>query len=99
LRSLEHVLLAPNASTPPTFTPQNPALHAFVREAGGKRYLLVASDSRRAEEATLKLDGAADGEARPLSGGEGGPALHISKGAAILKLPPLGVAMFDISGP
>jgi len=74
-------------------------LHAVVKEANGKRYLLVANDSRRAEEATLKLEGVADGNARPLSGGEGGPALNISKGEATLKLPPLGVAMFDISGP
>ncbi|MCX7049631.1 MAG: hypothetical protein NTX50_29615 [Candidatus Sumerlaeota bacterium] len=97
LRALEPVLLTPCGSKQPALTPGNPALHALVKEAGGKRYLLIASDSRRAEEATLKLESAADAEARCLCDGGSNANLRFMKGELQIKMPPFGAAVYDIS--
>jgi len=97
LRALEHVLLAPAAARQPTLTPANLAVHAVVRETGGKRYLLIASDSRRAEEITVQLEDAANGEARCLADGVNHTHLRIQNGALRIKLPPLGVAVYQLT--
>lgn len=97
LRALEHVLLAPRASSQPTLQPANLALHFAVKKTNGKRYLLIASDSRRAEEATLNLEGATDGEARCLADGHSNTNLHIHNGELLIKLPPLGAAVYEFN--
>jgi hypothetical protein len=99
LRTLEPVLLAPKAAQQPAMQPANPALHALLKEANGKRYLLVASDSRRAEETTLIMESLADGEARCLSDGGGNANLRFKQGALPIKLPPLGAAVYELSAP
>ncbi|MEN9576425.1 MAG: hypothetical protein RL514_4280 [Verrucomicrobiota bacterium] len=96
LHALEHVLLAPNTERQPTIQPANPALHAVVKEANGQRYLLIASDSRRAEETTLKFVGVADATARCLGDGGTNSPLHISNGEVKLRLPPLGAAVYEL---
>lgn len=97
LRALEHVLLTPNAVQQPTLKPANLALHAAVKEANGKRYLLIASDSRRAEEATLQLPGVADADAPCLGVGDSNASLHVRKGGVQIKLPPLGVGVYELT--
>ncbi len=90
LRALEPVLLAPKAMQQPTMKPANPALHALLKEADGKRYLVVASDSRRAEETAFEGIGS---KAKDLLGGE----VVIVEGR--IKMLPLGVAVFEIAKP
>ncbi len=99
LRKLEPILLTPKAVQQPTLQPANPAVHVLVKEAAGKRYLLVASDSRQAEETTLKLEGMADREVRCLADGGSNANVRFRQGELLLKLPPLGVAVYDISAP
>lgn len=94
LRSLEAMLLAPPAQQQPTLQPANPALHVLLKEAAGKRWLIVANDSRRAEETTLTFNTAPDADAHPLSASSA--TLGLRNGQAPLKLPPLGVAMFEL---
>ena len=95
LRSLEAVLLAPPAAQQPVMQPANPALHALIKEADGKRWLIIANDSRRAEETELSLPGIANAEAKALIGG--GPLLKIRDGKAPIQMPPLGVAAYSLS--
>ncbi len=97
LRAFEAVLLSPAAAAQPALTPANPALHILVKESAGKRWLLVASDSRRAEETMLNFKDAADGSARNLSDAANGEILPIKNGAMLLKLPPLGVAIYELT--
>ncbi len=98
LRDLEHVLLLPTAAIQPTLTPlSNAAVHVRVKESKDKHYLLVANDSRRAEEVTIKYNLVADGEARLISSGDKEtPSLHFQQGTASIKLPALGVGVFEI---
>ncbi|MCX7007978.1 MAG: hypothetical protein NTY53_12155 [Kiritimatiellaeota bacterium] len=96
LRALEYVLLTPNSVQQPTLHPANPALHVAIKEAGGKRYLLIASDSRRDEEATLQLEGVAEAVGHNLCDDSQKAGLRISHGEVCLKLPPLGVAVYQL---
>lgn len=96
LRALEHVLLAPGATQHPTLNPANPAIHAAVKETEGQRYLLVASDSRREEEASLRIEHVREAIARNLCDGGDSKSLLISNGEMLLKMPPLGVAVYQI---
>ncbi|HEX8915213.1 MAG TPA: hypothetical protein VF796_22870, partial [Humisphaera sp.] len=96
MRRLERVLLARPSQTPPKLDPPNPAIHASVRSAGGKRYLVVANDSRVAESAALTVDGVADVEAACLSAADA-PPLAVKGGVAKVALPPLGVAVYDLT--
>ncbi|CAN5893650.1 hypothetical protein BH11VER1_BH11VER1_01490 [soil metagenome] len=95
LRSLEQVLLAPGAAQPPAMNPVNLALHALIKEADGKRWLILANDSRRAEETTLQLPGIGDGEAKSLI--EGAEPLRIREGKAPIVMLPLGVAVYRLT--
>ncbi len=65
-----------------------------IKEADGKRWLIIANDSRRAEETTLEMNAAPDADAHPL--GAGSATLSLRSGQAPLKLPPLGVAVFEL---
>ncbi|MDZ4402347.1 hypothetical protein [Prosthecobacter sp.] len=94
LRPLEPMLLAPPAAQQPTLQPANPALHVLIKEADGKRWLIVANDSRRTEETTLEFGATPDADAQPLSAGSA--TLSLRNGKAPLKLPPLGVAVFEL---
>ena len=96
LRSLENVLLATKAEQQPTMKPANLALHALVKEAGGKRYLLVANDSRRAEETSLSLPSVGDATAINV-GDIADENLRITQGEVRITMPPLGVRIFEIS--
>lgn len=93
VRAREPMLLGQDAAAQPAMAPANPALHILFKEADGRRYLIAANDSRREEETVLKFDGTNDGEA-PSS--EAGAPLAIRKGEALLKLPPLGVAIYEL---
>lgn len=94
LRSLEPVLLAPPAAQQPAMQPANPALHVLIKEADGKRWLILANDSRRAEEAEFPLPGAREGKLQSLIGGA--PDLMIRDGKAAIQMPPLGVAAYQL---
>ena len=93
LRALEVVLLTPKAVLPPQLQPANPALHVLVKAGHGRRFLLVANDSRRPETATLTLPGAADGQLHSLGAGQA--PIPFRNGALLLELPPLGVALYE----
>ncbi len=97
LRDLSPILLATNASRRVTFTPANPALHGAVKEAGGRRYLLLANDSRRAEQGALEVEGVADAVAKPLFDGGDRLAPRFEKGSAAIELPALAAAIFEIT--
>ena len=88
LRSLEAMLLAPPAAQQPTLQPTNPALHVLIKDADGKRWLIVANDSRRAEETTIEFGATPDADARN-NLGEGSATLSIRSGKAAVKMPPL----------
>ncbi|MEP6671311.1 MAG: hypothetical protein ABJF10_19265 [Chthoniobacter sp.] len=94
LRSLEPVLLAPSADKQPTMNPANPALHALIKTAEGHRWLLLANDSRRAEETTLQLPDIENGESSALTGGSA--PLIIRGGNAPVSMSPLGVAVYQL---
>ncbi len=93
IRQHEPILLAPKAAQQPAPL-TNRALHALIREAKGKRWLITATDSRRAEETTLDLSAAPAATAKSLV--EGNPALTFTNGKTTLKLPPLGVGVYEL---
>lgn len=96
MRQLDRVLLARPAAAPAQ-DPANPAVHASARAGDGKRYLVVANDSRRAEETTLALAGVGDVDAPCLSAADA-PPLPVRGGVAKVALPPLGVGVYDVTG-
>ena len=93
LRAHETMLIAPAAAQQPQMQPANPALHVLMKEDKGKRWLIIANDSRRAESADLLL--AAEGIAKPLAAGA--PALQLKSGRIPLTLPALGVGVYELS--
>jgi hypothetical protein len=99
LRAFESVLLAPNAAQQPVMKPANLALHALLKEANGKRHLIIANDSRRTEETTLTLVGVTDATARCLGDGGSNANLQIRNGELRISLPPLGVAVYELISP
>jgi len=96
LSGIEPILVIPNSERRTAFTPANPALHAAIKEADGKRWLLIASDSRRAEESVLSIEGIADAEGRCLHDGGKNENIRITDGQVSVKLPPLGAAVYEI---
>lgn len=93
IRANESILLAAKAAQQPV-PMTNPALHALIRETNGKRWLIVANDSRRAEESSLDLGVAGITKANRLI--EGGIGLSFTNGKTTLKLPPLGAALYEL---
>ncbi len=91
VHAFEALLLTPNAVTQPTAAPGNPAIHALLKESDGKRWLIAANDSRCAEEVVLKVAGT---EARGQMGERA--MIRFSKDELALKLPPLGVAVYEL---
>ncbi len=97
VRALESVLLAPNAAQQPVLAADNPAVHVLLKDAVGKRVLIVANDSRRAEEGVLKIEGAAGAEARRIDQSTDKASLRFTRGELPLKVPPLGVAVYELT--
>jgi hypothetical protein len=97
VRTLEPILLSATAPQQPTLTPANPAIHVLLKESAGHRYLIVANDSRQAEETTLKIEGAADATLRRIDGGATTPALRLTKDEFKLSLPPLAAATYELA--
>lgn len=94
LRALEHVLIAPAAAKQPPIA--NLVLHVLLKESVGKRWLVVANDSRREEEGVVTFPNAVT-KASPLT--EGAPALQIKEGRATLKMPAHGIAVYEVATP
>ncbi|WP_395740536.1 hypothetical protein [Prosthecobacter sp.] len=92
VHAMEPMLLTPDAVQQPA--PRNPAIHALLKEGGGKRWLIVANDSRRAEDAILNVEGAANAEAHELT--DGHASVRFNQDELRLKLPPLGVAVYEL---
>ena len=86
----ESILIAPKAAQQPA-PMSNPALHALIREANGKRWLILANDSRRQEEATMDLDDANASTARSLV--KGNADLTFANGKTRVQVPALGVGI------
>lgn len=95
LHKLQDVLIVPNSSRALTFAPDNPALHVAMKESGNDDHLLVVSDSRRAEEATLSLNGleSADG----VDVHDSATKLSIRNGKVEVQLAPLGARLYKLS--
>ena len=93
VRSHEAVWIAQKADRQPEPV-QNPAIHSFLRQAGGKRWLILANDSRRAEEGVLDLGAAVEAKARSLIGGNGD--LLFVGGKTRLQMPALGVGLYEL---
>jgi len=96
LRAFEHVLLMPKAASQPVFTPRNLALHAMVKESGSRRFLIIANDSRYPEEGVLAFSGIMNGIAKSVGPWEARSSLEIRNGKVQVKIPALGVAMFEL---
>lgn len=90
----ESILIAPKAAQQPA-PMSNPALHALIREANGKRWLILANDSRREEEAVLDLSSTKTSQATSLI--KDHPSLSFASGKTTLKLPPLGVGIYELT--
>lgn len=99
LRGIEQVLLIPNADAKLSVAPENKALHAAVKQAGGKRFLILVNDSRRAEESVLAIDGVGDVEGRCLADGGAKTPVRIADGKLALKMPALGAAVYELVNP
>ncbi|MEO6786724.1 MAG: hypothetical protein ABI318_11370 [Chthoniobacteraceae bacterium] len=95
LNALQNVLIIPNSSRALTFTPDNPALHAALKESGKENYLFVVSDSRAAQEATLSIAGlqSADG----VDVHDASQKVSIRGGKVHLQLPPLGTRIYKLA--
>ncbi|MDX9867581.1 MAG: hypothetical protein RBT78_06615 [Kiritimatiellia bacterium] len=96
LRDLSPILLAPNGEHAPRFIPDNRALHACVKTAGGKRYLLLANDARRAEQGGIEISGTGNTVAKTLADGGDGLTVRFVNGRATLELPALACGIFEI---
>jgi len=80
-------------------TQENPAIHVALRfdPDSGKRFLIVASDSRKAESAMISIHDIGDAEARWLGAeAERSSKLKFSSGKGTIDLPPLGVAIYEV---
>lgn len=89
----EPILIAPTAAQQPTLQPPNPALHLLIKEAQGKRWLILANDSRREESALLEIS--AVNSAKPLTADT--PALQTKSGRTAVTLPPLGIHIYELT--
>jgi len=96
LRSLEKILLIPNSERKTSFSPRTSALHAAVKETAGKKYLFIASDSRREEEGILSVEGITDAVGISLSPETVGSTVRIKEGKLSLKFPPLDAVLYEI---
>lgn len=96
LRGVAQVLLIPNADVKLSFTPENKALHAAVKQSAGKRFLVLANDSRRAEESVLSVEGVGDADARCLNDGGRNENAGIAAGKLAVKMPALGAAVYEL---
>lgn len=94
LKAMQDVISIPNSSRVLTFAPTNPALHAALKEDSDGNYLMIVNDSRKAEEATLSLDGlrSADG----VSIHDASVKLTIREGKVAVSLPPLGTRLYRL---
>lgn len=94
LNAMQNVLIIPNSPRVLTFSPANPALHAALKEDGEENYLMVVNDSRKAEEATLLLDGlqSADG----VEVHDASVKLTIREEKVAMQLPPLGTRLYKL---
>lgn len=97
LKSLEPILLIPNSGKRAVFSPRNNALHASIKEAEGKTYLFIASDSRRKTEGELTVEGMTDSTGNCLFDECSQKNIRLRRGAVFIKLPPLGVAVYEIT--
>lgn len=91
----DSVLLIPNSSRNMTFTPQNQALHATLKEGEKDTYLLLVNDSRAAQEATLSIDGLQNADGADVFGSA--DKVAIRSGKLHVQLPPLGVGLYKLS--
>ncbi len=96
LKNLENVLLIPNSDRKIEFFPCNRALHAAIKEVGIKKYLFVASDSRKEEEGELSIEGITDADVISLSNETVQRTIRIKEGKLSLKFPPLGTVLYEI---
>ena len=97
LKGIENILVIPNSEKKLSFTPENRALHAAIKEDGGKKYLLVANDSRRPEEGVLSIEGVADAKGKCTQDGGTNAGIDIRAGKVSIKIPALGAAVYELS--
>lgn len=96
IKALEPILLLPNSVKRAYLSSNNSALHAALKEDGSKRYLLIANDSRQAEEGLLTIEGIHDAVGNCLSGTSVCSTVHIKEGTVYLKLAPLETMVYEI---
>lgn len=95
VRRFEPMLLA-KSQPQPSFTKPNPALHVLIKEADGKRWLIAANDSRRAEDATFKVDGVSSAK-RLDDQASSSTTISFADGSTALHMEPLGVAVWELA--
>ncbi len=95
LNKLQNVLIIPNSLRALTLTPQNPALHVALKEAGNESFLFVVNDSRAAETATLSIAGLQSADGVDMQ--DASNKISIRGGKVLLQLLPLGVRLYRLS--
>lgn len=91
----DNVLITPNSTRKTTFTPQNLALHATLKEDAKNSYLLLVNDSRAEEESSLVIEGITSADGTDVFGST--DRVAIRDGKLSVKLPPLGVGLYKLS--
>jgi|GEM_PF-1262355 len=92
LSQLSSVFLVPNTPQGVKKLDTNPAIHASIKIVDGKKYLLLANDSRQAEQAQLQIADVTTARARRIS--TAGKDLEIRDGKLSHTLEPLEAATY-----
>ncbi len=95
VRSVESILVEPNLKIAVSDAKKNPAIHAALKKANGKTYLLLANDQRCPEKATLKLPKGFT-QAVPLKAFGFANTLAIQNGTCETTLPALAAGIFEL---
>ncbi len=103
LEELESILVQPNISDVVSINPEQPAIHASIKQLGNSTYLFLANDSRKGahgeswESATVTLASGATVLATPHAKSAFTQSLQFTNGVCQVSLPPLGTALLKIA--
>jgi len=93
---LESVLVRPNTGEELKVTPAYDGFRSCVKELGGKKYLIFATDSGTTDKLVIEYPPAADRAARPLADGNFKQDLVFKAGKAAVILPPVASGVFEL---
>lgn len=97
LAALESIIVNPNVEGVVDFEPKLKCMHAAVKAANGKKYLLLASDSRQVEHPTIVIKGINSATAKPLPECGFTESIHFTGGKGQVNMPKIGAAIFELN--